>query len=121
MKSVENNQICKTSKLIKWTGSIFLAYVLLCFISILMLFVCIESHQRDIVDMAMYLQPVWMLNPMVLVVSFWGLVTYLIEWRDVTKRECLGKKWIAFVLYSFISAIAWMVAGVCFVWLTGGV
>lgn len=121
MKAVGNNQICKTSKLIKWTRCIFLVYVLLCFISILALFVCIEFCQRDIVGIAMYLQPLWMLNPMVPVVSFLGLVTYLVEWREVTKRECLGKKWLAFVLYSFISAIVWMVASVFFVGLTGGV
>lgn len=121
MKSVENEQICKTSKLIKWTRYVFLVYVLLCFISILALFVSIEFFQRDMVDMAMYLQPLWMLNPMVPVVSCLGLATYLIEWREAAKREPLGKKWIVFVLYSFISAIVWMVAVVFFVGLTGGV
>lgn len=121
MKSVENEQICKTSKLIKWTRYVFLVYVLLCFISILALFVSIELFQRDMVDMAMYLQPLWMLNPMVPVVSCLGVATYLIEWLEAAKRESLGKKWIVFVLYSFISAIVWMVAVVFFVGLTGGV
>lgn len=100
MKSVENEQICKTSKLIKWTRYVFLVYVLLCFISILALFVSIELFQRDMVDMAMYLQPLWMLNPMVPVVSCLGVATYLIEWREAAKGSPWGKS--GFSLFSTV-------------------
>ena len=124
---MNNHNEIKTIKYIKRTKHVSLFYFLLCFISI-MLFV-IHNYQQITYDyfnqklfsVAMLSVYLWLLNPMVLLVSAVGFMTYIKERKDSQKRNQIGKKWVAFIFWSVACVIAWLISGGCVVQLTGGV
>ena len=124
---MNNQDKIKTIKYLKRTKCLSLLYFLFCFISIVLF--AIHDYQQvtynysnwklfDVATLSVYL---WMVNPMVLVVSVAGLKHYIKERKDLQKRTLIGKKWAAFILWSVASVLAWLVSGVLFVVLTGGV
>ena len=122
---MNNQEEIKTLKYIKRTKYVSVLYFLFCFISI-MLFV-IHDYQyatynnRELFDIATLTVYFWLINPMVLIVSVTGFVKYLIERTDKIKREQIGRKWIAFLLWNVGTIIAWLISGICLVHITGGV
>lgn len=122
---MNNQDEIKTLKYIKRTKYVSVLYFLLCFISI-MLFV-IHDYQYaiynnwklfNIATLTVYL---WLVNPMVLIVSVIGFIKYLIERRDKRKREQIGRKWVAFLLWNAGTIIAWLITGICLALITGGI
>ena len=122
---MKNLDEIKTIKYIKRTKYISLLYFVFCFISI-MLFL-IHDYQyatynnRELFDIATLTVYLWLVNPMVLIVSSIGFINYLIERKDNRKREQIGRKWVTFLLWDVSTAMAWFVSGICFVYITGGV
>ena len=117
--------VVKTFKYLKLTKYVSLFYFLFCFISI-MLFVInrylyVTDNNRELFDIANATLPFWMLNPMVLIVSIVGFIEYLIERKDIRKREKIGWKWITFLLWNIGTIVAWVISVVCVVAITGGV
>lgn len=115
----------KTVKYMKWTQRSAICYILFCFISISLFAISDSSHiefgNRDLFDFAILTLPLWMTNPMVLIISFLGLREYFDERLDETKKDLLEQKWIVFVFWSIVSVLSWMVSGGMFVQITGGV
>ena len=124
---MNNQDEIKTIKYLKRTKYLTLLYFLFCFISI-MLFVIHDYQQttfnyfnRKLFGVAALSVYLWMVNPMALIVSVVGLKHYIKERKELEKRILIGKKWVAFVLWSVASVLAWLVSGGLFVVLTGGV
>lgn len=115
----------KTIKYIKWLKYISMLYYGLCFISIVLFFIYNYGysvlHDIRLFKVANLILYLWMINPMVLIVSVLGFKVYLKERRDPEKREQIGKKWIAFILWNVGAVIVWMVSVICVVSITGGV
>ena len=122
---MSNNDDIRTIRYSKWTKWLTLCYVLFCFISIILFVIhdyqYSEFNNRQLFDLATATLSLWMINPMVLIISFWGFVVYLKERRDARKRERMGKKWVVFTFCSIVSMISWMISAICFVHITGGV
>ena len=111
----------KTFKYLKWTKYAAWLYFLFCLISgIIMYFDVIHRSEAafNLIPPSILL---WAANPMVLVVSIIGFVTYLRERKDTVKKEQIGKSWIAFLGWNVFVMLLWMVTIVCFVLVTGGV
>jgi len=122
---MNNQNEIKTLKYIKRTKYVSVLYFLFCFISI-MLFV-IHDYQyatynnRELFDIATLTAYLWLVNPMVVIISVVGFIKYLIERKDKRKREQIGRKWVAFIWWNLGTTVAWLVSAICFVHITGGV
>jgi len=62
----------------------------------------------------------WLLNPLALISSFWGLKTYLKERKTPEQKKLIGNSWIWACVWPVITTVLWLVCMVLFVQYTGG-
>lgn len=99
----------KTLKYIKWMKYAIHSYLHSAF------------HNTELFVVAKATVYLWIMNPMVLLVSAAVVKTYLKERRDEEKRKAIGKRWTSMFSWNLVAMIAWMITGLCIVLITGGV
>lgn len=129
---VENVEFCggivmhsssniKTFKYLKWTKYAALLYFFFCLISGTLMYFDVIHRSETAFNLIAPSILLWVANPMVLIVSSIGFVTYLKERKDAVKKEQIGKRRIAFLGWNVFAMLLWIVTIVCFVLVTGGV
>lgn len=111
----------KTVKALKVTSVLQILFCIFCIVSIACFWLHNYTGNWDFFNLGGLLMYGWIINPIGIISFFVCLSAFLQERKLPDARGIIGRKWIWIFIWPVITTAFWIVSGVLFVVLTGGV